>query len=87
MLSKTVSGGGAVIVEQFEYLAAATGQPFPDAIGEDTYQLLNNPLLLKNRPMFRRTLIQDGRKFVFQVGEFDQYVYPVLVTKTSSPAP
>ena len=87
LLSKSISGPGVSYNEKYEYLASAAGQPFPDLMGEDRYQLLSNPFLLKNRPQNKTTITLHGRAFVSQVESFDSFVRPVRTIKSSVPVP
>lgn len=87
LLSKTISASGVSRSESYQYLSSAGGQPFPDIIGNDPVQILNNPFLLKNRPVKSTTITQDGRAFTSQVDAFDQFVRPTRITRSSAPAP
>ncbi|MDR6842186.1 hypothetical protein [Pseudoxanthomonas sacheonensis] len=87
LLSKTISASGISRSESYQYLSSASGQPFPDIIGNDPSQILNNPFLLKNRPAWTTTITQDGRAFTSQVDAYDQFVRPTRITRSSAPAP
>jgi hypothetical protein len=87
LLSKTISNLGISSSKQYQYLTSAQGQPFPDAVGVDTLQLLNNPFLLKNRPVKTIKIIQDGWSFTSQVEAYDQFIRPTRVTNSNAPLP
>lgn len=86
-LAKTVQDTNVSRSEIYEYLDSAEGQPFPDAIGVDKQQALNNPLFLKNRPLVRKIIKDEGREFVYKVDAYDQFARPTKVTKSSVSVP
>lgn len=87
LLSKTVAGQNVSQTETTQYLSSIAGQPFTDDVGEDRYFTVKLPMGNKNRPIVSRTLQRDGRKFIYQVNQFDQFARPTSVTKSSSPSP
>jgi hypothetical protein len=87
MLSRRISGGGVSSSESYTYLSSAVGQPFPDQIGEDKYQIINNIFLLKNRPLKAKVVSQNGRVFSWTVESYDQFARPTRVTKSSTTSP
>lgn len=69
------------------YLMSVSGQPFPDyiagAVGEEVSYSLDNSFLRRNRPLIEETTYQDGVIFKAQVNQFDSFVYPVNITRSS----
>ena len=86
-LSLTVSKSGKTRQETYTYLANATGQAFPDQIGEDRFQINNNAFLLKNRPKYISVLSQDGRDFKTTVEQFDYLARPTRLRKENYATP
>ncbi|WP_188444693.1 hypothetical protein [Pseudoxanthomonas indica] len=92
LLSESVSSGGITLTRtDYKYLASVTGQAFPDyvtgVLGAQDLGTLANEFFRRNRPMYERTIVQDGRAFKYKVDQFDAFARPVATTKSSAPAP
>lgn len=87
LLSRSTAGSGGVKITRYKYANSAAGYPFPDVIGEDKYQILSNPIFLKNRPVIEESIELDGYNYRASYVRFDQYARPVEIVKTGSPMP
>ncbi|MBA8884757.1 RHS repeat domain-containing protein [Dokdonella fugitiva] len=81
---ETLSGGSVVQSVTNTYLASATGQPFPDAVGIDPNVRNNRLVTEKNRPLSASVISRDGDQFSRSVQSFDAYARPVRVVKSNS---
>ena len=89
---ETYDGVGA-LMSTVEYAYATTPSnaanpfPWPLRIGASLDYNVNEEVSLRWTPLLRRTVTQDGIRFIHSVNSYDQYARPTSVTKSSAPAP
>ncbi|MDQ3524605.1 MAG: RHS repeat protein [Chloroflexota bacterium] len=83
-IAAETSSGTVVRRTTNSYLASASGQPFPDRIGQDPFSRNNRLTTEALRPRFNTQIVQDGATFTNAIDTFDDFARPTRITRASS---
>lgn len=95
LMSETISGAGTSLSRTYTYLPSASGQPFPDNLGDIALglygtsapnypQAYGNPFDNLHRPLSAVTTTVDGATLTRANNTFDQFARPLTATDSNA---